>query len=347
MRRKRALYALALILSLVVVGAGLSYVLIPKLGYCFGAAFSPGGERLYVAAGYKGLHTFDVSQEGVITYVSLVNDGGYYRYVEAAQDKVYVANSKRGLMVYTAHASELELLWSQKDSRALGVHLQDDLAFVAAGLEGFAIFDLSTPEAPQKVGHLATGGRPWDVWVDGPLAYLADPDKGLLVVDVSTPSEPFIVGRLTWDPEAPSAEILEGRGQVVYVASGKHGLLVVDVSDPTNPEIVWRYNPSTDTFGESVTLLDQTLYVTMVDGAHAGLNGLHVFDIGNPTEPVLLEVLPIRDWVEDVTLAQDHMAIANTHSGIIVLDVRHPGAPKLLDTYPTPFWRFFARTLRW
>ena len=344
---KRALLALVSLLLFLVLGAGLLYAMIPKMGYCFGAAFSPGGERLYVAAGYKGLHTFDVSPEGVITYNSLTNDGGYYRYVEAAQDSVYVANSKQGLMVYVVHPTELELLWSQQDSNALGVHLQDDLVFVAAGLEGFAVFDFSTPGAPQEIGHLATEGRSWDVWVNGPLAYLADPDEGLLVVDVSMPSAPSLIGHLTWDAADPSAEILEGRDEVVYVASGKYGLLVIDVSDPRMPEIVWRYNPSSDTYGESVKLLDQTLYLTMVDVVHADQNGLHVFDIGNPLNPVLIEVIPIQDWVEDVTLAQNYMAIANTHSGVLLFDIQHPDAPKLLDAYPAPLWRFFLRTLRW
>jgi hypothetical protein len=347
MKLKRVLLTLALILLFVIIGAGILYVFIPKMGYCFGAAFSPGGERLYVAAGYEGLHTFDVSPEGALTYNSLVNDGGYYRYVEATQDRVYVANSKQGLMVYAARPSALELLWSEKGNKALGIHLHGNLAFVAAGLEGFAIFDLSSPEAPQKLGNLATGGRPWDVWVDGPIAYLADPDQGLLVVDVSMPSEPRLVGRLSWDPEDPSAEILEGRGALVYVASGKHGLLVIDVSNPTQPEVVWRYNPSPDTYGESVRLLGQIMFVTMVDEVHADQNGLHVFDIGNPAEPELVEVMPIRDWVEDITLAQDYLAIANTHSGVLLFDVSQPDPPQLLDTYPAQLWRFFLRTLRW
>jgi hypothetical protein len=152
---------------------------------------------------------------------------------------------------------------------------------------------------------------------------------------------------LTWDPEDPSAEILEGRGQVVYVASGKYGLLVIDVTDPKKPESMWRYNPSSDTYGESVKFLDQTLYVTMVDVVHPDQNGLHVFDIENPVKPVLIEVMPIRDWVEDVALAGNHMAIANTHSGVLLFDVQNPTAPKLLNAYPAPLWRFFLRTLRW
>lgn len=328
------------------IGVVILFMAIPKMGYCFGISFSPEGDRLYVAAGYRGLHSFRVTDEGELEHISLVKDGGYCRYVEVAEDVIHVANSRTGLMVYALEGDTPVLVWTESGSKAYGIHLHGGLAFVAAERDGLVIFDVTDPRKPVRIGHADYDGRAWDVWADGGIAFVADPDRGLLIFNVSKPSEPTLVSSLTWDPDDPSAEILEGSREVVYVASGKHGLLAINVSDPVEPAMVWRYDPGLDTYGESVRVSEDALFATMVDDAHPGENGLHIFEIGDPFEPVLIGKLPIRDWVEDIALFNGRIAIANTHSGVLLFHAENGGMPRLLDTYPSTLWRFLTRTLR-
>ncbi len=316
------------------------------MGYCFGLSFSRGGDRLYVAAGYRGLHSFRVDQDGHLEHISLVDDGGYCRYVEVDENAVYVANSRIGMMVYALEGGIPALVWTESGSKAYGIHLHGGLAFVAAESDGLAIFDVTDPRTPVRIGHVDYDGRAWDVWADGEIAFVADPDRGLLIFNVSKPSEPKLVSSLTWDPDDPSAEILEGSGEVVYVASGKHGLLAINISDPAEPAMVWRYDPGPDTYGESLRVTEDALFATMVDDAHPGENGLHIFEIGDVFEPILVGKLPVRDWVEDIAVCNGRIAIANTHSGVLLFDTEDPGIPRLLDTYPAALWRFLTRTLR-
>ncbi len=65
-----------------------------RMGYCFDVATEQTGSRLFVAAGKRGLHIFDLAQ-GELRYLSTYYDGGYYRNLKVWEDRAYIADSKR------------------------------------------------------------------------------------------------------------------------------------------------------------------------------------------------------------------------------------------------------------
>ena len=347
MSKKQVVRGGAVIALILLLGLGVLFALVPRVGYCFGAALSQTGDWLFVAAGYKGLHTFRITPEGSLRYVSTIYDGGYYRYVEALDGMVLVANSEQGLMVYDVSRGSPELVWSQTDSLAYGIHIQDSLAYVAAERHGLHIFDISNPYEPRLLGSATTSGRAWDVWANGGYAYVADLENGLITFDVTDPSEPRIVGTITWDPEFASAEIIDGEGEYVFIASGEHGLHVIGVSISGDPEIVYHYDPGLDSFGEGVKVMGDVLYVSVGDRAHPEENGLHVFDILDPSSPELIGKFPVTDWVEDVAGAENRLALTNRWSGVLLFNVGQPGSPELMDTYPEEIWRMLTKYVGW
>jgi len=347
MNRRRIFLGVIITVLVLVIGLGSLYALMPKMGYCFGAVLSETGDRLLVTAGYRGLHSFEITREGELEFVSTVYDSGYYRYVELRGQTAYVANSHRGLMILDVAQDEPAILWAQSDSMAYGIHLQSPLAYVAAERDGLFIFDISVPEDPEILAHASMPGRAWDVWVEDNYAFVANADSGLVVMDVSSPRHPQIVSTLAWDSESSSAEIIDGQDGSVYIASGEYGLLVVDVRNPLDPVIVQRYDPGPDSYGEGVKVYGDTLYLTIEDGSHPEENGLHVFSIEDPLSPTLVRKIPILDFVEDVSIGGVHLAIANTQSGVLLYDIQAPQNPRFLASYPSAFWRMFTSRLKW
>jgi hypothetical protein len=151
-------------------------------------------------------------------------------------------------------------------------------AYVAAGFEGFYVFDVSDPSAPRQVAALeeTPAGA---VWVEGTRAYLAGAFAGgprgqtivtgLHVLDVTDPAAPVEIGDL---PNAGGSDIAVSDG-FAYV-SQRFSLLLVDVRDPTLPVALEEIPTS----GASIELAGGLAYVS-------GL-GLQVLDLSDPAAPV-------------------------------------------------------------
>lgn len=77
---------------------------------------------------------------------------------------------------------------------ANSVAVSGSYAFVAAGVMGLQVVDVSDLTHPFVAGAVDTSGNANDVRVVGNLAFVADGPEGLQVVDVSTPQAPRIVG---------------------------------------------------------------------------------------------------------------------------------------------------------
>ena len=85
-RRRRILILLLPLFLLILLVFIFFQIGFPRVGYCFDAEFDEAGERLYVTAGQKGLHVFNVSPQGAVTHITTYFDDGYYRYIEVVGD---------------------------------------------------------------------------------------------------------------------------------------------------------------------------------------------------------------------------------------------------------------------
>jgi hypothetical protein len=65
---------------------------------------------------------------------------------------------------------------------ALGVVVAGNHAYLADGLSGLQVIDISDPTSPQAVGSVNTPGRARGVVVAGDHAYVADGRSGLQVL---------------------------------------------------------------------------------------------------------------------------------------------------------------------
>jgi len=150
------------------------------------------------------------------------------------------------------------------------VQLVGSLAYVADGLEGLQIIDVSTPSAPALVGACDLPGSARDVDVVGSLAYVATyyhplRDEGdfgykycLQVVDVSLPDAPTLVG--SYDDMLGHARAVDVVGSLAYVASSYNGLQILALDT-----VGFDLNADSDTgFQDDDNVTDETDLVFMV-----------------------------------------------------------------------------------
>jgi hypothetical protein len=107
-----------------------------------------------------------------------------------------------------------------------------DYAYVADGLSGLAVIDISDPTNPGTPVYEDTTGFAIGVYVSGDYAYVADHSYGLVVIDISNPTNP---GTPVYEDTTGAALGVYVSGDYAYVADGLSGLAVIDISDPTNP----------------------------------------------------------------------------------------------------------------
>ncbi|MBN1452893.1 MAG: hypothetical protein JW963_17880 [Anaerolineales bacterium] len=306
-----------------------------KMGYSFDVAADAIKNKLYVAAGIRGLHILEL-ERGMLTYITTYYDDGYYRNLKVRETRAFIADARRGLVILDISGDIPLTKWIQSDSQAYGIHIQGDQAYVVAEFQGLEIFDISNPDSPILLSTTKTSGKAWDVWVSNGIAYVADVDKGITAIDVSSSIEPHQVGFVTWAERNPNAEIIRGEGSVICVAAGNHGLIIIDVSDPTNPIVASQYRPVRIGWAEGLAIRDDLVYLSIGSNfAHISTieNGLHILDVTDPYNPRLLSKVNFQDWVEGVFVSGDFAYVANTYSGVRSIGIRNTSHPYLVDTF--------------
>lgn len=196
------------------------------------------------------------------------------------------------------------------------VQVVGDIAYVADGLEGVKVINVSNPAAPVLLGSFATGGDARDLTVVGDRAYVATGAPGLRILDVSNPAAPTSLGIFNTTGLAGAVQVV---GNLAYVADGLAGLQIIDVADAANPVRVGLYN----TLGEAVgvQVVGNTAYVA--DGG----SGLQIIDVTNPATPLRLGGYNTPDFAKAVQVVGNLAYVADGYSGLQILD---------LSTQPSP-----------
>ncbi len=129
------------------------------------------------------------------------------------------------------------------------------------------------------------------------------------------------------------------QGPYVYAGVGPR-LVVIDTSQPENPTQVGRSEVLPGVVSRVVLDKDQAF-------VGAGGGGLHVFDISEVQQPLLVGSYDTGGFVSDIAIAGALAYVANspvwdgttwTGSSLQVLDIGNPASPALLASYDTAGW---------
>ena len=157
----------------------------------------------------------------------------------------------------------------------------------------------------------------------------------------STPtvtSGPEKLSPIGWWPFGPSwaVEVAKVAGKPYAFLGSGGGVYILDVSQADTP---WLVSDAIRTPGIVVGLhvTDGVLYVAALEA------GLYVYDVSDPTEPLLLSTLPAEGWLWDVVVQGNYAYLVDDHwpgGSLAALDVSSPGQLKAVGRYEHD-WRAF------
>jgi hypothetical protein len=226
--------------------------------------------------------------------------------------------------------------WSSSD----GIVIRDNYAYIATGLSGLQIMDISNPDNLVIVGYYDDNPNSIsDVYVSGDYAYLTDPGNyglevetlgGLLIVDISDPRNPVGVGACEAGEDYSSINVIAD-GDYAYLGEtdrmmiGPGQLRIVDISDPENPEEVSNFNTAGTIW--DICVVGDYAYAAM-SGDHQGSHGLLVFDVSDPTNPERVGYyLPDWNGAESISVVGDY-AYMSFDDGLHIIDISDPTNPE-------------------
>ena len=218
------------------------------------------------------------------------------------------------------------------------------ILYLADGLEGLRVIDVSNPRLPVLIGSVRFPGDAQDLVVNGGFAYLAT-GEGIEIIDISNPTNPISVGRLetpgtarriaehtfTYPVPSPDPSLPEGTtifAHFAFVADGGRGLQVIDIQLPISPARVGSLDPSWDVL--DVEVVPPFAFVA------AGSDGLRILDISNPLEPLEIGAVETPGEALSLQVQGTFVLVADGRGGLTVYDVSIPTAPQHVSSLDTP-----------
>lgn len=320
------------------------------------ADLAVGGDLVYLTLGSWGLAISDVSDPLAPKIVGRVESTAIMEAVSISDGLVYVAGTR--LEVFDASVPSFPVLRARYELGLIRAHemvIKDGLAFLAAGVAGLQIFDLSNPGVPAATSEFPANGVPNDVALAGDIAYVAAREGGLLVYDVSAPEATLLTAI---DTPGWAFEVLVD-GDRLYLADGESGVLIFDLTTPAAPVLKTTFNTpglaqGLARSGDLLFVADRLAGMQVIDvsnpdapvfrsnvpaligfavaaaGARVILadpNGLRIFDVSDPDAPLLLGTFESADQEYSLFAAGDTIYLAGLASGLKVIDVSNPSAP--------------------
>ncbi len=206
------------------------------------------------------------------------------------------------------------------------VDVAGNYAYVAAGLTGLWVIDVSDPANPAITGSLNTPGSANAVKVAGTVAYVAD-SGDVAAIDVHDPAHPALLGQLP----AGFAMGLAVRGGLLYVADWGYGLRILDAHDPAHLAALGAV--ALPGLPQDVDLEDDLAVVACREG------GVQVVDVGNPAAPRVVGSTATRpDGTSQAAsvAVRDRLAYvpdgAQNLGGLRVIDFHDPANPVVVGS---------------
>jgi len=351
----------------------------PKIGNALGTdgwvmSVSVQGKNLLVMDGANGVRLYDVSGN-VPRIKGVYSDVGFVLQGIAQGEKAYVTDKQHGLMVIDFSSSAKPQLTAKYmpvlDARR--VTMTGSTAYVAAGLSGMRVIDLSDPIHPNETYWFDTENAYANkVITSGNTAYLTnhlDSNYPLRIFDISDPLHPKKIKDASYDVEEVFGTAFRSMSFVndfLYVAA-EYADIAIDVHDPSNPIITSSQpheNTNSAAFGNLTVIVnsrDIAIYsiadpatlqlMTMIERDSGGEgvafldqntlvvsydDRVWVLDVSDPTSPTKRSEIAIPGGTaSEIYIADKTAYIACLGNGILIVDLSNPDQPQVIGQVDT------------
>lgn len=212
-----------------------------------------------------------------------------------------------------------------------------DTAYLSAG--GIIFLDITDRTNPQEINYFEMSSSLF-IEVHDSLAYITRAGSnttkwGLWIINVKDPQNPVIVGSLLTYPFYLLD--LEVEDTLCYIASDT-GLCIVNIKNPYSPELVTIFIPPLTIFNSYWYLRFHNDLILTNDFLDPDI--LHCIDVSDPSNPVLLDTLPVpatNPFIPNRILGihiYSHYAYCGADTGLWIVDISNPSNLQTVNIIP-------------
>jgi len=251
------------------------------------------GTYAYVAADTSGLLIMDISDFGNLTLVGSVETPHRARSVSVSDHYAYIATwgDTDLAIVDISNPQNPALEISQafpEPTWADGVCVSDHRAYIAGGIAGLHVLDISNPLLPIYTGSVINKGTPdpdpytYDTlsangaFVSGAYAFVAD-SSGLQIIDITDLQNPILAGSVGISPYGASDVFVSGSYAYVTADVFEGKLFIIDVSDFTESSTTPVDPSATISLNKSEYYPGDNMKVTLSTSAGTGDNSWDIY----------------------------------------------------------------------
>jgi hypothetical protein len=197
--------------------------------------------------------------------------------------------------------------------------------YIASGVNGFHIFDVSDPLNPEWVQHVDTPGDAYGVYEYGGYAYVADNNFGLTIIDVDPIASAQVVKTVSMPGQA--VDVCYSNG-FACIACGTAGLTIVDVEPYSSAYIVRTVDTPDYALG---VIIDSGLAYVADKGA-----GLQVVNVTPPETAYLMKSVDTPGDAKSVHVSNGYAYLADSDFGLQIVDINPLSSAAIVKTVDTP-----------
>jgi len=191
--------------------------------------------------------------------------------------------------------------------------VKEDYLYIAAGVNGVRVYDISNPSSIELKGMIETAGTAKKIYSIGNLAFVCDEANGIIVLDITNRTNPIEIGHYDTDGSVRDIKIVGF--QYAFIADGSKGLKVLDFSDLTQISLVLSKPTGV---ANTIEIKDNYLFVANEN------KGIKVFNISDPINIVQIDSLDLPGSEFDISLSDSLLFVASNDYGIRIFNVSNP-----------------------
>ena len=286
------------------------------------------GDYALIAGDYGGLYVVSIASPSDPSIIAFVETD--YPTADVTIDGSYAYVAAGGLLVLDiSNPATPQVIGQAGDVFDDVVAVSNGVALVGGGLHQYpdlAAFDVSDPTAPSKLWEIDTPAEPTNISIAEGRAYIATYQSRVLVLDLADPGVPAPVAVLSAATSSSGVAFMAG---LLYVTDWHSGLHVVL---PELPPTIG----SIDTWGSAIDVAVANSHIFIADVS----GGMKVFDISDPTSPVLADSLAWDYPAVGIGVAGSHAYVGCGWFGdagsLEIVDIVDPANLVPVGTLPFP-----------
>ncbi len=233
--------------------------------------------------------------------------------VQVQGDYAYVTNNDGLMIIDVSNPSNPNKVGELLCGGAMGIAIENNLAYIASVSNSMIIADISNPANPIQLGQYSVGA--YRIAVSGSYAYVGDFNGGFTILNISDSTNPVLVGAYS----DPRCDAIEFKNNFVYYANAEQGLKVLNVLNPSTPQFIT--NIAHTGGANDIHITNNLLFLACWS------EGIRVIDISNPTSPQMLDSYDDDDGGEALGLIErdGYLYVADNY-GVELFNISNPSS---------------------